>query len=248
MQCNYNSFIKIINFHGFFRNALRCRKTGACRILVPLRYNVWHAQKSVMISFSNTFNGIETNKLIQMTSATTAIKSDFQYRKANKLHTGTDQSQYHFLGPGISLKPRTQCKTNGTLFSLKHSWAISLVLVSVTQDPMWDTSIFALTSVLSLPWSKDTIGRTVWPWPKFIAQMARNSVQMNTMNVLVIARDLYWSLGTKWMNLKHWSKSFTLHGYYMRSLNFLQRNQGNCLLHRNWFYCEHCLFPFDQWT
>ena len=38
MQCNYNSFIQIINFHGLFRNALRCRKTGACRILVPLGY------------------------------------------------------------------------------------------------------------------------------------------------------------------------------------------------------------------
>ena len=38
MQCNYNSFIQIINFHGLFRNALRCRKTGARRILVPLRY------------------------------------------------------------------------------------------------------------------------------------------------------------------------------------------------------------------
>ena len=36
MQCNYNSFIQIINFHGLFRNALRCRKSGACRILVPL--------------------------------------------------------------------------------------------------------------------------------------------------------------------------------------------------------------------
>ena len=33
MQCNYNSFIQ-----GLFRNALRCRKTGACRIMVPLRY------------------------------------------------------------------------------------------------------------------------------------------------------------------------------------------------------------------
>ena len=40
MQCNYNSFIQIINFHGLFRNALRCRKTGACRILVPLRYKM----------------------------------------------------------------------------------------------------------------------------------------------------------------------------------------------------------------
>ena len=38
IQCNYNSFIQIINFHGLFRNALRCRKTGACRILVPLQY------------------------------------------------------------------------------------------------------------------------------------------------------------------------------------------------------------------
>ena len=38
MQCNYNSFIQIINFCELFRNALRCRKTGACRILVPLRY------------------------------------------------------------------------------------------------------------------------------------------------------------------------------------------------------------------
>ena len=38
MQCNYNSLIQIINFHGIFRNALRCRKTGACRIMVFLRY------------------------------------------------------------------------------------------------------------------------------------------------------------------------------------------------------------------
>ena len=40
MQCNYDSFIQIINFLGLFRNAVRCRKTGACRILVPLRYCV----------------------------------------------------------------------------------------------------------------------------------------------------------------------------------------------------------------
>ena len=39
MHCNYNSFIQIINFHGLLRNAPRCRKTGACRILVPLRYS-----------------------------------------------------------------------------------------------------------------------------------------------------------------------------------------------------------------
>ena len=38
MQCNYKSFIQLINFHVFFCNALRCRKTGACRILVPLQY------------------------------------------------------------------------------------------------------------------------------------------------------------------------------------------------------------------
>ena len=41
MQCNYNSFIQLINFHGFFRNALRCWKTGACWILVPLRYTIF---------------------------------------------------------------------------------------------------------------------------------------------------------------------------------------------------------------
>ena len=45
MQCNYNSFIQIINFHGLFRNALRCRKTGACRILVLLRYFTIQARK-----------------------------------------------------------------------------------------------------------------------------------------------------------------------------------------------------------
>ena len=31
MECNYNSFIIIMNFYGLFRNALRCRKSGACR-------------------------------------------------------------------------------------------------------------------------------------------------------------------------------------------------------------------------
>ena len=39
MQCKYNSLIQIINFHGLFRNAPRCRKSGACPILVFLRYN-----------------------------------------------------------------------------------------------------------------------------------------------------------------------------------------------------------------
>ena len=39
MQCNCNSFIQLINFHGLFRNDLRCQKTGTCRILVPLRYH-----------------------------------------------------------------------------------------------------------------------------------------------------------------------------------------------------------------
>ena len=38
MQFNIHSFIQIKNFHGLFRNVLRCRKTGACRILVHLRY------------------------------------------------------------------------------------------------------------------------------------------------------------------------------------------------------------------
>ena len=47
MQCKHNSFIQIINFHGLFRNALRCLKTGACQILVPIRY----------MHYSN-FNGI----------------------------------------------------------------------------------------------------------------------------------------------------------------------------------------------
>ena len=44
MQCNYNSFVQIINFHGLFRNVLRCWKTGACRIMVSLdslRYQGW---------------------------------------------------------------------------------------------------------------------------------------------------------------------------------------------------------------
>ena len=51
----YNSFIQIINFHGLFCNALMCRKTGACRILVPLRYfpfTVFITQSQVMYQFS----------------------------------------------------------------------------------------------------------------------------------------------------------------------------------------------------
>ena len=52
MQCNHNSFIQIVNFHGLFRNALRCRKTGACRILVPLRYS------AVSLVINEVFNGI----------------------------------------------------------------------------------------------------------------------------------------------------------------------------------------------
>ena len=46
IQCNYNSFFQIINFRGLFRNALRCRNTGACRILVPLWYMtvLWQLQ------------------------------------------------------------------------------------------------------------------------------------------------------------------------------------------------------------
>ena len=42
MQCNYNSFIQILNFHGLFRNALRCQKnwyllkTGALTVYMKL--------------------------------------------------------------------------------------------------------------------------------------------------------------------------------------------------------------------
>ena len=60
MQCNYNSFTQIKNFHGLCRNAQRCRKTGACRILVPLRYFhvvtfVW-IHVHIKIKFSITIN------------------------------------------------------------------------------------------------------------------------------------------------------------------------------------------------
>ena len=56
MQCNYNAFIQIINFHGLFRNAnLRCRKTGACRILVSLRYNMYIIHTCTYVC-SNGFN------------------------------------------------------------------------------------------------------------------------------------------------------------------------------------------------
>ena len=43
----HSSFIQIINFHGLFRNALRCQKTGACWILVPLRYS-WDIQQNLI--------------------------------------------------------------------------------------------------------------------------------------------------------------------------------------------------------
>ena len=62
MQCNYNSFIQIINLHGLFRNALRCRKTGACRILVPLRYCI-HAQNTTGFE-SQEYKDIKISKII----------------------------------------------------------------------------------------------------------------------------------------------------------------------------------------
>ena len=65
MQCNYNSFIQIINLHGLFSNALRCRKTGACWILVPLRYihstpkNAnYNVQNFCTLHESNTYNSV----------------------------------------------------------------------------------------------------------------------------------------------------------------------------------------------
>ena len=58
MQCNYNSFILIINFHGLFRNARRCRKSGACQILVPLRYI-----DTLYIWMNYMFNGLALERL-----------------------------------------------------------------------------------------------------------------------------------------------------------------------------------------
>ena len=45
---------------GFSRNALRCRKTGTCRILVPLRYIVhpWYLELKVCFQSCNLFPGI----------------------------------------------------------------------------------------------------------------------------------------------------------------------------------------------
>ena len=62
MQCNYNSFIQIINFHGLFCNALRCRKTGACRILVPLRY--FTISKQSLKKHHITGTALDFNKLL----------------------------------------------------------------------------------------------------------------------------------------------------------------------------------------
>ena len=65
MQCNYNSFNQIINFCGLFRNALRCRKTGACRILVPLRYlsNNWHVSTILHWLWHNELYSITSHPL-----------------------------------------------------------------------------------------------------------------------------------------------------------------------------------------
>ena len=62
MQCNYNPFIQIINFHGPFRNAPRCRKkwclpnTGALTVLL----NSWgHAGIFLFfLQISQNINGL----------------------------------------------------------------------------------------------------------------------------------------------------------------------------------------------
>ena len=84
MQCNHNSFIKIINFLGLFRNSLRCRKTGACRILVPLRYIILSLRKTTNLStlhcfvYTNCFpTGVEvTHTTLVVTSGSTLIERD----------------------------------------------------------------------------------------------------------------------------------------------------------------------------
>ena len=37
---------------GFFRHALRCQKTGACQILVPLRHS-WNIQQNLIFHLKN---------------------------------------------------------------------------------------------------------------------------------------------------------------------------------------------------
>ena len=44
MQCNYNSFIQIINFHGLFRNALRCQKNWCLSNTGALTVCCWTLQ------------------------------------------------------------------------------------------------------------------------------------------------------------------------------------------------------------
>ena len=51
----------MINFHGLFRNDLRCRKTGACRILVPLRYTYMYIVVTIHLSFPLFFTNLENN-------------------------------------------------------------------------------------------------------------------------------------------------------------------------------------------
>ena len=74
MQCNYNSFIQITNFHGLFRNALRCQNTGACRILVPLRYTCF-CHKVMLQAILRLFVGLCCVKLLILLVSMTSYQS-----------------------------------------------------------------------------------------------------------------------------------------------------------------------------
>ena len=62
MQYNYNSFIQIINFHGLFRNCSEVPKTGACRILVPLRYMYMFSCQNTILEIAELFDNSSTLK------------------------------------------------------------------------------------------------------------------------------------------------------------------------------------------
>ena len=120
----------------------------------------------------------------------------------NGLEIDLDYMMFHLFGTGSltrdhassSISPKTGLDQLQEV-SLVLKWVLGLAPRPKLCKCSWDSTViskslrppgsFPLASVFSLLWSKDFNGRTVWPWPKFIDQMARDSVHNNISSYVI---------------------------------------------------------------
>ena len=162
MQCNYNSFIQIINFHGLFRNALRCQN-GACRILMPLRYVFFKIFHQMTGSLYNDESSLLDAQTVPKTKSTNTDNPDADNEEGEAEEEDHSTSKAYPFGvpfpgdvpadskaSGLDLPPRVMVRT--TAF-----WILWLTFLVNGQGIMFISTLYKVSIRVGLDYSPSRV-------------------------------------------------------------------------------------------